>query len=490
MIKNKFTPSKKFFSLAIAVGLMVGFGVIEKTRSANMSSVSVTFDNPRLSFVGKLDSGNSVGGSTIQIVTTAGGASSTTSAELAEGDSVWIGDTSNGSLYTVASASANPASFPIRTPSFGTLQAGNADADDAVIATRSGSMTVRFTTASAIANGAFQVLVPATTLSGSGARADGIPDQDGFDFSSTTPTVTCPSDVSSNYDFVTGTATSSAVTISGVAYHSYECRYSGSGVASTAFDGTSQGTITISNIINPSPRIGHVQGYSDPYKILVRNLDSTYEAVDSTIVTVGGVESVRVLAYVPSQITFGVLAVSSGTSTCGVSTGVTTTDTTVPFGEVSLSSFTNASQKLQVDTNATNGFTVTIVANDQLGKDGNACAGDPPSGSTCVPDANVTGMTQSVSQDWTNTGDKGLGYSLEDPSNTTTEAFSYNELGRTFSARHLPDAENGQSPQTIFSAAAPATDNNVYVCYRVVVGNSMTAGDYSNTVTYRATASF
>lgn len=490
MKTNNLIPSKKFFSFVIFVVLLASLGFIEKTRSANLSSVSITLSTPRLSFVGKLDTGNSVGSSTVLLVTTAGSAASTTSAELAEGDSVLIGDTNNATLYTVASSSGTPANFTIRTPASATLLTNNADTGDAVIATRSGTVNVKFTTATAIANGAFQILIPATTLSGSSGRADGIPDQDGFDFGTTTPTVTCPDDVGANYNFVTGTATASATTLAGVTYHSYECRYSGNGVASTVFDGTTEDDIVISNLINPSPKIGHVQGYSDPYKILVRNLDSTYAAVDSTIVTVGGVESVRVIALVPSQITFGVLAVTSATSTCGELTTATTTDTTVPFGEVNTTGFSRASQKLQVSTNALNGFAVTIIANDQLGKDGNACASDPPSGNTCIPDASVGSMSHTTSQDWTNTANKGLGYSLSDPSSTTTEAFSYNESGRTFSAKHLPDAENSQSAQTIFSSTAPASDHNVYVCYRVVVGNSMLAGSYTNTVTYRATASF
>lgn len=481
---------RKLWSLLICVGMFAIAGVVEKTRSANLTSVSVTLATPRLSFVGKLDSGNTVGTSIVRIVTTNGGASSTTSAQLGEGDTVMIGDGGTALQYTVASASANPDSFLVKTPNFSTLQAGNADAGDAVIATRSGTMTMRFTTASAIANGAFQILIPATTLSGSSGRADGIPDQDGFDFGSTTPTVTCPSDVGATYDFVTGTATASAVTLASGTYHAYECRYSGSGAASTAFDGSSQGTIQISNVINPSPKVGHVQGNSDPYSIVVRNLDSTYTAQDSTIVTVGNVESVRVLATVPSQITFGVLAIASGTATCGYNTGVSTTDTTVPFGEVSVSSFTRASQELFVSTNASSGFTVTIAANDQMGKNGNACVGDPPAGNNCVPDAGVGGMSETTSQDWTNAGNKGLGYSLQDPNGTTTEAFSYNESGRTFSAKHLPDSENSQSAQTIFSSVDPASDETVYVCYQVAVGTNLELGNYSNTVTYRATASF
>jgi hypothetical protein len=442
----------------------------------------VTLETPRLSFVGKLDTGNSVGGSTVTIVTTAGSASSTTSTQLAEGDVVGIGNDSTITSYTVASASATDASFTISS----TLQSGDTDTGDAVIATQSGSVTVKFTTATAIANGTFRILIPAHAT----AASDGIPDQDGFDFGTSAPTVTCPTDISSTYDFVTGTATASAFTLAGVNYHSYECRYSGNGAASTAFDGSSHGAITISNLINPSPASDHVQGNSDVYPIVVQHLDSSFAITDSTIIHIGNIESVRVTANVPQQITFAVTGLNSGTSACGASTSVTTTQTQVPFGTVSTATFYNASQAMAVSTNAANGFTVTAIANDQLGKDGGACAGDPPSSSSCIIDANVSGMSASTSQDWTSTSEYGFGYSIQDPSSTTTEAFSYNESGRTFSARQFPDAENSESAQTIFSSASPANNENIYLCYRVNVDPSTTAGDYSNTVTYRATASF
>lgn len=492
MLKNKRVISKKIIVSALFISIFIGYSFFDsqKIRSANLTSVSVTLSTPRLSFVGKLAAGNTVGSSIVTIVTTANGASSTTSTELAEGDTVAIGDAGTLTSYTVASASATDATFTIKSPSAATLQSGDADSGDAVISTQSATHTVRFTSATAINNGSFQILVPATTLSGSSGRADGIPDQDGFDFGTSAPTVTCPSDVGATYDFVTGTATASAVTINSVVYHAYECQYSGTGGSGTAFDGSSQGAITLNSIINPSPKVSHIQGYADTYKIIVRHLDSTDTVVDQTTVSVGNIESVRVTATVPPQLTFQILGVASGTSACGQTTDVATTPVTVPFGEVSISAFTEAAQALGVSTNATSGFIVTAIANDQMGKNGGACTGDPPSGNDCIPDAGVTSMSHTTSQDWTSTSDKGLAYSLHDSNASTTEAFAYNESSRTFSARHFADNENAQTAQTIFSSTAPADNHNLYVCYRVVVSATTSAGDYENLVTYRATATF
>lgn len=481
---------KKLFVLALAGGLLFGQAALKshQIRSANLTSVSVTLSTPRLSFLGKLDANNSVGSSVVRLQTTPGAAPSTSSAQLAEGDSVWIGNADNGRVYTVASASSTADRFTIKAPNFAALQTSNADNNDSVISTQSATHTVRFTTSTAVQDGTFQILVPATVTAGAGQ--DGIPDSDGFDFGGTAPTVTCPGDITSTYDFGTGAAAAEAVTLGSTTYHSFECSYTGTGESGVAFDGTTNAAITIDSLINPSPKGNHVEGYADTYKILVRHLDSSDTIVDTTTVTVGVNEAVRVTASVPPQITFAVLGLSAGTSACGISTNVATTATTVPFGEISISSFTNAAQGLTVSTNAQNGFTVSAIANDEMGLNGQECAGNPTANGNCIPDASATGMSHTTSAEWTSTTDKGFGYSIHDVNSSTTESFAYNESSRTFSAKQFADNESAQVPQTLFSATSPQENDNVYVCYRIVVSSTQPAGDYENYVTYRATATF
>lgn len=479
------------FGLFIMVLLVSGALKEQRVKSANLSEVSITLSTPRLSFFGRLDANNTVGSSLVSINTTPGVAPSTTSAQLAEGDSVLIGDGGTATVYTVASASATASRFSIKSPSAAALGSGDTEAGDVVVSTQSATHTVRFTTASAIPNGAFRILVPA---SGTWVANDGLPDDDGFDFGNSAPTVTCPTDLS-GYDFVTGTATASAVTLSGNDYHAYECAYSGSGGNGTDFDGVTNDAITIDSIINPSPRSTHVEGYADTYKIIVQHLDSTYVEVDATTVSVGVIEAVRVTATVPPQITFAILGVASGTSACGVNTDVTTSATTVPFGEISISNFTDAAQGLTVSTNANNGYVVTAQANDQLGKDGQTCTGDAASG-TCIPDSSgdTSTMTHTTPDEWNVSSNKGFAFSLHDINTSTTEAFSYDSTAGgcdgTFCARQFADSEDGQAPQTLFSSTTVADNENLYVCYRIVVSSTQEAGNYENYVTYRATATF
>lgn len=489
--------SKKIITITLAGLLLVGATLkVNQSQADSLTSVSVTLSNPRLSFRGALGTGNSAGSSTIYIDTDAGDYPSTSSAQLIQGDVVRIGETSSLGSYTVASTSA------LSTISLTTaLAAGDADAGDDVISSQSATQTVRFTTASAVANGRFRILVP--SLTDDGAAADGIPDGGYFDFTASTPTVTCPSNATATYDFVTGTATASALTLAGIGYHVFECAYSGTGSASTAFNGSTNDAITINSLINPAPKSDHYTGVADTHNIVVQHLDSSLSVSDSTAVGIGVIEAVKITASVPEQLTFSVTAVAEGVSTCGVATDVTTTATAVPFGEVSLDTFTDAAQTLTISTNAANGYSVTAIANDQLGLDGGACAGDPTAAGSpsCIPDSagDNAGMTHAAFDAWDLTATKGFAYSLYDSSgsisNGSAEAFNYNEgsgncSGASFCAKQFADSEDSQTAQAIFGSNTVASSENLFVCYRISPSAVTTAGDYQNSITYTATATF
>jgi len=479
---------KKTIVISILALSMLASGSYQQSQSANLTNTSVTLSNSRLSFVGALDTGNAEGSSQVIVETTTGDYPSTTSAQLVIGDTLAIGESGSLGSYTITDV-VSTSTLNI-TP---VLATGDADEDDVVISTQSATQTVRFTTANAIANGRIRILVPA--LASDTMSADGIPDAGEFDFGSTAPTVTCPSDIS-NYNFVGGTATASAVTIGSQEYHSYECAYSGSGAIGTAFDGSTNDAITINSIINPAPKTAHATGLADTYKVIVQHLDSNFSVADSTTTSIGVIEAVKITASVAPQITFQISGIASGTTACGLSTDVTTTPTSVPFGELSISAFTNAAQALSVSTNAANGYSVTALANDQLGKNGDTCTGDN-TGSNCIPDSvgDNTSMSHTASDEWTSTATKGFAYSLDDVNTSgTTPAFEYDtasgNCSGTYCARQFADQENSQSAQTIFSSSSVADNHNLYVCYKSVISSTQSAGEYESHITYTATATF
>lgn len=476
---------KKLVALLVIFGcLIVTGGHVEKSQSANLTSASVTMSNSRLSFSGALAAGNTVGGSSATITTSSWASIST--AQLVYGESVLIGEAGSLGSYTVTEV-VDADTFSV-TP---VLASGDADSGDHVIATSSGNLRVRFTTANAIPNGRFRILVPA--LADNTNAADGLPDQSYFDFGSSAPTVTCPDDIS-GYDFVAGTASASAITISGTDYHAYECAYSGNGAIGTAFDGTTNDYIEISNIINPAPASGHTTGTADSYNIVIHQINSSFAVADSVTTAVGVIEAVRVTATVAPQISFTIAGVSSSTSTCGISTGVTTTASTVPLGELSIGSFTHAAQTLTVSTNATNGYAVTAIENDQLGLDGGTCTGDN-TGADCIRDAagDNAAMSHTASDEWALTATKGFGYTIHN-SDAASVAFEYTtatgNCAGAYCARQFADAEDSQTPVTLFSSSTVADSQNVNVCYKAVISSTQSAGAYDNYITYTATATF
>lgn len=488
-------------NLKIFLALIISFVIYQlgakhfnQVYSLDLDDVSVTISNSRPSFRGLLDGVHTAGSSALTIRTTAGAADSTSSAQLMQGDTVTVGTAYTMEVGISVASTSSLADITLATE----LVSGKNDGD-IVISTQSANLTTRFKTTSAIAGGQFRILIPAS--SDDNLADDGIPDATYFDFSTTGATITCPAD-QTNYDFISGTgdATASATTLSGDKYHTFSCRYSGTGDVGEEF-GLSSATdyFVINNLINPAPKSGHTTGTADTYSVIIQQLDASENVIDQTTTKIGVIEAVKVSATVAPSISFRIIGVAHGTSACGVTTDVTTTPASVPFATLSLTDFIDAAQALSVTTNAVDGYSVTAIANDQLGRNGGACTNDVGS-TTCIRDSigDDSNMSHTNSDDWTGTTAKGFAYSLHDINSTTTEAVAYNvqtndcDLTPTFCARQFADAENSvnEPAQTIFSDTAPSDNDNLYVCYRVIPDVTTAAGFYENYITYTATGTF
>ncbi len=464
--------NKKIVATSLLVTCAIGLGLfVEKSQSATLTDASITLGNSRLSFHGRLDGTNTSGETLVNINSSVSAPyTSVTTAELVEGDVVTIQDVggTNVNTYTVTERT-DADTFAITTG----LDAENDDAGDRVTLNQTGDITVEFDTVSVIDGGIVRVLFPSD-----GNAADDLPDPGAFEFgSATAATVTCDSGLPGS---PTAGATANDVTIGSQDYHSFECDYTGANTAGTV-------VMTISDLINPAPTASHTTGTADTYIAVIQHLDGA-TVVDSTSVAIGAIEAVQVSATVAPQITFSIAGVSSGTSTCGVNTDATSTATAVPFGSLSINAFSTVSQALTVATNASNGYVVTVVENDQLGLDGQACAGE--SGVTnCIDDTSVADETTSA--DWTDAStENGFGYSLDDHDADATEAFAYDESSRTFSAKQFAATADSETPQTVMSDTTVTNGDDVYVCYRATISATQPAGLYYNYVTYTATATF
>jgi len=454
--------------------------------SATLTDARDLLENSRLSYLTALEGAHDTNATTITIDKT--NYTDKDNYHIFPGDSVTIGSNS----YTVGTVidDATDDKFTITTG----LDAGDTADDTAVYVNQTATHTIYFTAASAVADGAIRVSIPAT--SDDTDNSDSKPDIDGFDFDSAAG-VSCTPDVEfGDYDFVTGTATDEGS--NGTSdWHTFECRYSGNGSGSTAL------TMTIgtsNELINPAPETGHNRGTADDYTTRIQNLDGSDDVIDSVDVKVVLIEAVRVTATVEATLSFTIAGRNSGNTHCGQAADVTTTVYSVPFGSLTANSFTDGAHDLEVSTNADDGYSVTVRANDQMGLNGGACTGDLGEADNCIKDTTCDGETctheSTATDDWETDATNGFGYSLDawDGTDSKWEWDSTNGTcdgtGEDFCAAQFADAEAGQTAQEIMDNDGPVDSKNMYVCYRISISGTQPAGDYYNTVTYIATPQF
>jgi hypothetical protein len=168
---------------------------------------------------------------------------------------------------------------------------------------------------------------------------------------------------------------------------------------------------------------------------------------------------------------FTVTGLPDGTSTAGVTTGVTTTAAAIDFGILPVGSDLVAAQRLQVDTNATEGYQIWKYASQQLTNGGGVII-DSVDATNAAP-----GGWSTVCQ------------------LTATSCFGYHTTDATLvdgSARFAATdtyAPLHSSVEEIVYSSLPA-DESHDVVYRIQVRQDQPAGDYTTSIVYIATPVF
>lgn len=484
----------------------------QKAKSANFSSAAATMSNSRLSYYAGITSGTS--GQTLITIDGSGNSDNDTN-HLFVKDAVCFAPSTlvgcrDDTAYTVATVPS--------TTTFNTSAAltTTLDSGDFAISTQSGTISLTFTLTNGIPdNGDILVTIP---MADSKDGNDGFPDYgattalSGFDLNGL-----AIGDVAVT-ESCGGTFSVAAVTEgSGATDHTIRIDNStGACVAS------SQITLTIGDsdtkIINPAPITGsHTQGQADVYTVNVKTRDGSDNTIDQSDMLIAPVEAVFVSATVDETLSFRVCGVKTDLSTqeatcfstpttiCGLSAlNVATYAYSVPFGTItSTDTFYDAAQYLLVSTNADAGYAVTIQQNDQMGKNGGACAGNPtdPTTTNCIPDNPGDGtLNFDTSDDCDTAATNGLCFSTDSGEQTGDPTFAVKydtqtddcDVTPTFCARAAADQEpvTPEVPQTIISATTPIAANDAFVCWRLSVDALQPAGYYYNKVKYIATATF
>ena len=470
--------------MAGVLASLLAFALPTELDSANLTAAADTLSTSRLSYYSQLSGAHTVGATLLTVKTS--GVPSITTANLFAGDTVMIGDGETATSYTVDDI-FDTDEFQITSG----LGSGDVEDGDVIIATRSATHTVTFTTATAIPNGAIRVLIP----SGTNANNDGIPNHDGFDYGVTAPSLTAPTSGGVT-SWETATATASAGTGCTAGNHCFEARYNGTNSVNASLTFTIGGT---NKLINPAPGASHTAGTADTYSVTIQHLRdrlNNYAVADSTVVKIAVIESVRVTATVDPSLTFTIAGAASGASRCGVTTDVTTTATAIPFGSVSLAAYNDASQTLSAVTNGAGGYAVTMISDDQL-----SVGGDHTT-EIANTDCDAEDCTDTTSGEWSTENDvSGFGFSIENV-DATTVPFQYStatgNCTGTYCARMIPSTATASEPpddsdtalSIMSKTTIPTTTEDMYVCYRLTVATTQTAGDYENNITYVATATF
>lgn len=232
------------------------------------------------------------------------------------------------------------------------------------------------------------------------------------------------------------------------------------------------GTTGNTNIVNP--------GSEGSYEI-----DFTVGSQDSGSTRVVIIDSVVVSAAVDTIFTFAVSGVDAGTAVNGSNTTGTTSTTTIEFGMLEDGVATTTAQNLVVNTNATNGYVVTVQVDAAL----RSSTGADIDGFDDGSDSDTPTVWDSP------TGTVGLENTYGHWGFTSTDDDTTRDAGDEFNVANEYAAAS-TTPRVVMSHDGPANgtgngEGTALVGYRVEISALQEAGDdYSATLTYVATPVF
>ncbi|MES2966764.1 MAG: hypothetical protein V4668_03180 [Patescibacteria group bacterium] len=207
----------------------------------------------------------------------------------------------------------------------------------------------------------------------------------------------------------------------------------------------------------------------------------TAGAADSGRTRVAILDNVDVTAVVNTSFTFTVAGLATSTAVNGTSTTGSTTATSIPFGVLTAGQIKTLAQRLNVTTNARNGFVVTVEQDGNLqSSTGADIDGFRDGAYTNTPQAWGAAPTNLIADENT-WGHWGL---------TSTDDLNADEFG---SALFVAAST---TPRQIFTHSGPSdgtTDNigSSTVGYQIQISPLQEAGDdYTTVLTYIATPTF
>ena len=211
-------------------------------------------------------------------------------------------------------------------------------------------------------------------------------------------------------------------------------------------------------------------------------------AIDQGISAFAIVPKVQVTGRVLESMTFTVGLINSGVA-CGTgdTTNVTSTVSSVPFGNFQTGAPRIGCQTVTTATNAVNGYATTIKEvrggvspiGGMCRQTSTGCTTDGADNTTSASDVIVDTVLNSTPAAWTNSTTFGLGVGA----NGAEKDVQYGD------ATHYRSLF-GATPIAIASKTGPATGVATYVAFKADVSSVQTAGVYQNALEYVTTPTF
>ena len=230
-----------------------------------------------------------------------------------------------------------------------------------------------------------------------------------------------------------------------------------------------------------------VAGITNPpagfYDVDIKTYQTGAVLEESANVINAVIDTVTVTAHVDSTLTFSVSGLDTGVTVNGDILTATSTATTTPFGDIEDGSQYIVGQELQVTTNASDGFQVTVTQNSHF----DTAAGD-------IIDSFVEGSAVSIPTDWTSpvhvlsdeTTWGHLGIATDD-SDGLAGLLNYGDgfyTGLEVGTSTVVMAHTGPS------VATEQDKGLAKIAYSVEISPLQEAGDYETTMTYIVTATY
>lgn len=216
--------------------------------------------------------------------------------------------------------------------------------------------------------------------------------------------------------------------------------------------------------------------------------------IDTGVVAFAIIQGVTVSVTVSETLSSAVYLVTSANCTItGGTSKITSTATTVPFGDILTENFYDICQSVHVATNALN-YTTRVFKTASL-----TCSNSSRCDASTIADGSCDGggspCTTTAEQAWATNTNNGFAYCMDDISGNGAEeadaGWGSNGCGGGGTQSFKIIATNTASAVAIMNSTnAAVSDDQANIGYRLSVDTSQVAGPYSTTVVFTTTPTY